>query len=48
MTEFTPLASLVGGVMIDFHLPTRSDIDARIVAGPAILGIDRGLGGFCP
>jgi len=31
-----------------FHLPTRSDIDARIVAGPAIFGIGWGLGGFCP
>lgn len=31
-----------------FHLPTRNDIDARIVAGPAIFGIGWGLGGFCP
>ena len=31
-----------------FHLPTRSDIDARIIAGPAIFGIGWGLGGFCP
>ncbi|MCO6388507.1 DUF6691 family protein [Aliihoeflea sp. 40Bstr573] len=31
-----------------FHLPTRSDVDARIVAGPAIFGIGWGLGGFCP
>lgn len=31
-----------------FHLPTRSDIDARLVAGPAIFGIGWGLGGFCP
>jgi uncharacterized membrane protein YedE/YeeE len=31
-----------------FHLPTRGDIDARIVAGPAIFGIGWGLGGFCP
>lgn len=31
-----------------FHLPTRTDIDARVVAGPAIFGIGWGLGGFCP
>mgnify|MGYP001344759148 CR=1 FL=1 len=31
-----------------FHLPTRSDIDARVIAGPAIFGIGWGLGGFCP
>jgi uncharacterized membrane protein YedE/YeeE len=31
-----------------FHLPTRNDIDGRIVAGPAIFGIGWGLGGFCP
>lgn len=31
-----------------FHLPTRNDIDARVVAGPAIFGIGWGLGGFCP
>ncbi|MCV0396289.1 MAG: YeeE/YedE family protein [Rhizobiaceae bacterium] len=31
-----------------FHLPDRSDIDARILVGPAIFGIGWGLGGFCP
>lgn len=31
-----------------FHLPTRRDIDARIVAGPAIFGLGWGLSGFCP
>jgi uncharacterized protein len=31
-----------------FHLPTRNDIDAKIVAGPAIFGLGWGLGGFCP
>lgn len=31
-----------------FHLPTRRDIDARVVVGPAIFGIGWGLGGFCP
>lgn len=32
----------------DFHLPTRNDIDTRVIAGPAIFGIGWGLGGFCP
>lgn len=31
-----------------FHLPTATDLDARIVAGPAIFGIGWGLAGFCP
>lgn len=28
-----------------FHVPTRKDIDARIIAGPAIFGLGWGLGG---
>lgn len=36
---------IVGG---RFHLPTRNDIDARVIVGPAIFGIGWGLGGFCP
>ncbi|WP_368416855.1 DUF6691 family protein [Falsiroseomonas sp.] len=31
-----------------FHLPTARDIEARIIAGPAIFGIGWGLAGFCP
>lgn len=32
----------------DFRLPTRTDIDARLVAGSAVFGIGWGLVGFCP
>lgn len=31
-----------------FHLPTRSDIDRRLVLGGALFGVGWGLGGFCP
>lgn len=31
-----------------FHLPTATELDARILAGPAIFGIGWGLAGFCP
>lgn len=31
-----------------FHLPTSTDLDARILAGPAIFGLGWGLAGFCP
>lgn len=31
-----------------FMLPTRQDIDSRLVAGSAIFGIGWGLGGYCP
>jgi len=31
-----------------FYVPTRTDIDPRIVAGPAIFGIGWGMAGFCP
>jgi uncharacterized membrane protein YedE/YeeE len=31
-----------------FYLPTRADIDPRIMIGPAIFGIGWGLAGFCP
>lgn len=31
-----------------FHLPTRNDLDARLVLGAALFGIGWGLGGYCP
>ncbi|MBR0792944.1 YeeE/YedE family protein [Bradyrhizobium manausense] len=31
-----------------FYVPTRSDIDRKIIVGPAIFGIGWGLAGFCP
>lgn len=31
-----------------FHVPTRRDIDARLVGGAAIFGVGWGLAGFCP
>ena len=31
-----------------FHLPTRKDIDRRLVIGAALFGVGWGLGGFCP
>lgn len=31
-----------------FHLPTRRDLDARLVGGSALFGVGWGLGGFCP
>jgi uncharacterized protein len=31
-----------------FHMPTRTDIDGRLIAGAGLFGIGWGLGGFCP
>lgn len=31
-----------------FQLPSRRDIDARLVVGAGIFGIGWGLGGYCP
>jgi uncharacterized protein len=31
-----------------FHLPTRKDIDPRLVLGSALFGVGWALGGFCP
>lgn len=31
-----------------FHLPTRSDIDGRLIGGAALFGLGWGLSGYCP
>jgi uncharacterized protein len=31
-----------------FHIPTRRDIDARLVLGAAIFGVGWALAGYCP
>ncbi len=31
-----------------FHLPTRKDVDVKLVLGSAIFGLGWGLGGYCP
>lgn len=36
---------LLGG---RFMVPTRRDLDARLLVGAAIFGVGWGLGGFCP
>lgn len=31
-----------------FHLPTRRDIDVRLLGGAAVFGVGWGLAGYCP
>lgn len=31
-----------------FHLPTRRDLDGKLVVGAALFGVGWGLGGLCP
>jgi uncharacterized membrane protein YedE/YeeE len=38
-------APLVGPV---FHLPTRRDIEPRLLVGAGLFGVGWGLGGYCP
>ncbi len=32
----------------EFRMPTRSDLDPRLLSGAALFGVGWGLGGFCP
>jgi uncharacterized protein len=46
---FSRVLKLVRPVFADrFYVPTRNDIDPKIVVGPAIFGVGWGLAGFCP
>jgi len=38
-------APILGG---DFSLPTKTDLEPRLVLGAALFGVGWGLGGFCP
>ncbi|MDG1169268.1 MAG: YeeE/YedE family protein [Sulfitobacter sp.] len=31
-----------------FHLPTRKDLDLRLIGGSALFGVGWGIAGFCP
>lgn len=31
-----------------FHVPTRNDLEPKLLTGAAIFGVGWGLGGFCP
>ncbi len=31
-----------------FHLPTRKDLDLRLIGGSAVFGVGWGIAGFCP
>lgn len=33
---------------VTFHLPTRRDLDRRLILGSAVFGVGWGLGGLCP
>lgn len=41
---------LRGGPVFDakLHVPTRSDLDRRLLGGAAIFGLGWGIAGFCP
>ncbi len=46
---FRPILRRSRPVLADeFDLPTKKDVDPRLLAGSAIFGIGWGLAGFCP
>ena len=49
---FAPLSRLAGRsrpiLARAYSLPTRTDIDWRLIAGAALFGIGWGMGGWCP
>jgi len=42
---FRPSLPVAGG---KFHLPTKRQVDARLVGGSALFGVGWGLAGICP
>ncbi|MCC5795490.1 MAG: YeeE/YedE family protein [Chromatiales bacterium] len=45
-----PLVRRRGAPLFDsqFHVPTRRDLDARLIGGSALFGIGWGIAGYCP
>lgn len=35
-------------IAVQFHVPSRADLDPRLLTGAAVFGVGWGLGGFCP
>lgn len=33
---------------VRFHIPTRRDLDVRLILGAVLFGVGWGLGGYCP
>jgi len=31
-----------------FHIPTRKDLDSKLIIGSVLFGVGWGLGGYCP
>jgi len=48
MTKPSKVVGFLDLFDVKFHLPTRKDIDRRLVLGAAVFGVGWGLGGFCP